>query len=739
MNSLFHSFIQHFVKKAFWAIVFVSLVMSCKKGEEPDPTDPNPPVEEGVFTTGPEQTYKVAGTGVVEIKDTITGATFRFPKGGTGTLSIARVLASKDYTLPTAGSGLNTVSITYSGSEDEPIEILLPNNGIALPAIWALQYPTGCVDDGEADKAAWMPMYSVDPTKNPAVYPMNFNPKVVTKNGRTTGWVIPVLAIGALIAAPAAIYDLTQLYSFSNKTSTALENLVNPLPSPQRDTLIKRIQGAYQLKIFNSNVITSVGSISNYNAFDKTGKRLPQITYITRGWGWNKVEKVATDATVYHETGHYLSHVIGGDATMKKMQLQANANPAHGVGLPAPGRDMIEEYAYWSEATLNGFQFGDKPNLFSTSVAGVLTNTSPENIDFPKIEGYGAVLMAYLTHKGSTITFSVRDGPQDSPSIGLSVPEVWGILTQSTAVPSAPATKDELYTAIQTYLKKNQPSKAEFLPVIAQRTGWRYKVKARLVTESGMGTNKIQTPIPYARVLGVFKSSSTGAKEYFSQKDSVTTDLNGNLEITKIFPEKSYLRVVFEKDKIKYVKDIEINVPISQLTNEAFDLKDIVVPLNDVLFQASISVAGILSTSDGNALTSFPVSISTSSGGKLEDNAGVVSGTSPSGTLELKYNPTTFALISFSYKETPTSANGYREVSIKGGGIPSTSFKRGEGYGGNYTYNWSIRGTQIDNYLYQATSYNVVTGFRIYGVVPFDDGDFARTSTLGISLYFTKN
>jgi hypothetical protein len=167
----------------------------------------------------------------------------------------------------------------------------------------------------------------------------------------------------------------------------------------------------------------------------------------------------ATAQNIAHEVGHYMSHVLTGDARYLTIEdLAPDAN--HGIGELQAGRTTItEEYAYFSQYFLTGSLGAGYP----TQPRQIFFGLDPADRDFPSIEGFGCVLLVSLTRSSDSILGLTTGKPESLPAVGASMTDMLGILALGHT------NINDLRAAVESYLATR--GEVAKLPALAERIG----------------------------------------------------------------------------------------------------------------------------------------------------------------------------------------------------------------------------------------------------------------------------
>lgn len=251
-----------------------------------------------------------------------------------------------------------------------------------------------------------------------------------------------------------------------------------------------------------------------------------------------------SDEDVAHEVGHYLTHILAGNA---KFRAIAQVAPdIHGVGdLHSLRRTICEDYAYYNQFALTGTLNGG--DVASGAWVGRLKGGKqlPKDIDYPSIEGFACALMAGMTvatkydFTNKAVAFDTTSGA-DVPgvalvtgadrSVGISRGEIY------RAFKSGATNIRELLPALQGLLT-NDKQRLKF-QAMAEQMGWSYHGVGVVQDKNG---NKLAGAELYPKLM----DGQNMAFRLFT----VNTDLDGKFELKRAYPGSYVLSVKTFYDK----------------------------------------------------------------------------------------------------------------------------------------------------------------------------------------------
>ena len=460
-------------------------------------SDPDPHVD---WKTGSVSSYPVSSGSSVTITDSLTGIDFEFPEGGSGDLSIARIEAGPS--APYDGEGF---SLNYSGSDK--IEARISKDGAYCVLLMGYGTCDGSRDNRNEDD--WRAIAEIESTASEAVFELQ--PLIPAKSGFAKPADHDGFTYHWLTKIPAGSSDAVKLAALKNQATEFINNYLDSLPASIQATARAAVSGSMAPRFYADDDYY-IGFTRRWLIGNSTTPMIGMVP--NAGYG-----------TVAHEIGHYMNHVLVGDAIY--LQIEDSAPDNHGLGDIHYMRTTIaEDMAYFSQY----FEIGSVNSTDATEPGLLLKGRDPELNDYPSYEGFACCLLARLNSTNSQIR-DVEDlsTQRDVPVVGASFPDLFGIIAQGAV------NVNQLRDNIKDYLTaKGQVDK---FPVILERLGWRYNAKAKIVNEDG-------DPVVNATVKCVCKVGST---EYFSRTNNGYTQSNGETSYIEIFPYNSYLRVEYNQ------------------------------------------------------------------------------------------------------------------------------------------------------------------------------------------------
>ena len=518
------------------------------------------------FTLGPAKTYAVSAAKDTRITDSATGQTFRFPDGGSGNLEVAKITSGP--AAPGPGEG---IWIDYKGSTK--IQLMLKDKG-DLIELWGygahpilsrntwIPMSQGESTDGHRTFALYMPSQRQSTLESMPVASLVLFPRLPASNimaappaTRTVGfnqyWISRLLVTDTIA--------IRELY-IRNQISDTVESVLRMLPTTLQNQSRIRVNGDFRWQYRNV-----APQDTSYTGFSQVlGIREPRL------WLSSAPADTGFLSGIPHEVGHYMHHVLVGDATYLQIETRDVSRPDyenHGWSTYWPGRTFfLEEPAYFTEYALGSSSMNfDEPwtGLYGSG------QKRPDKMDIPSLEGFGAAFLAALHRPSENIRVRDSSGKLVNwviPTIGLSHGELFEIL--STGVQNI----NQLYTEARSYLNDHRGAvEVQKLAVIAQRIGWTYTIKGRLVDGSGkpLGSQKVQS---IGRV---------DCRDYEGGWGMTASD--GTFLLYNVFPGDSLIRTdpAFRDTSLGYSSDNFAYIPITvnrfEPTDKTIDVNDLTV------------------------------------------------------------------------------------------------------------------------------------------------------------------
>ena len=516
--------------KAFFALVLLLASAGCADRERITISE-----GDGQFALGPATEYAISETGELALPDTVTNATFAFPSGATGTLRVARILSS-----PIAPpDGADGFWVEFS--TDDRLQIFLPREGNQEPLLWMCAIPKTSTYDGVSNEIVWLPVMPADTLSNPAVF--DLYEEGTLPNGESTGLEKEPPAQSYYFMRRYVTRDGWEWQNMQNiqlATRWTMRDVIEMLPGALQGWALQETQDRLRLRAW---VALASPNESAYAGFQYWARGLyrrtyPHFSFVATG------PSRATEATIAHEVGHYMTHVFSGDDGFEDISEQLR--PTHLFGDAHPERPMLEEYAMFVDYAKNGRIAGAlNPLIPFTVLRTHHDEATPQNTDWPSMEGYPTCLLARLGAEGTTIT-GQSGGAEEIPSIDWSSTQLLGLLFGNK-----PSTANQLRAQIRIALE--QQGEDDRLAPILERTGWSYHGHGTIVDDHG-------TPVAGAWVRSKCAVPSEGPDRiYYAPMAPAQTDGNGRFQLARIFPGASMLEIVVDDAASEFPIEVDPN------------------------------------------------------------------------------------------------------------------------------------------------------------------------------------
>lgn len=465
------------------------------------------------------RTIEAAAGGSVEVPE--LGLTVVFPEGGGGTLTTAPLSGVPETPYP----GGTRFALSFSGSE--PVVIEVPGTPDHQTLLFLHGQGYGAVDGGPPREQAWHVQAAEPGEAGGSVrFALPRAAGLSSKHVRQAQGAGGTTVQGQTVTLPQTPADSTYA-SIAAQVDADIEAVLAALPDDMEQGIRKRVDA-------NRSQLVVVPPTDGcaYSAFSSASvvTLIPRPILTFR----ENVER----HKIAHEVGHYMNHMIAGDARYLPIQQSApDAN--HGTADYRPFRTSItEEYAYFIEFLLldKVNEYGDPLHNYRALIMNPKKPISPAEYDFPSIEGYGTVLMAQLTRTVDQMTGF--DGAWiPVPPVGAAKGDVL------RAYASGATTITELIGPLEDVVARAGYPGA--LPIFAEATGWSYRVTGRLVyAESG-------NPVSGA---GVGPYIDSGGTRYTC--GGATTNENGSFTIDRVYPGRSSYSVAIDGQTDTFTRDI---------------------------------------------------------------------------------------------------------------------------------------------------------------------------------------
>lgn len=472
------------------------------------------------------------------LTDSGSGLRFGFPAGASGGLRLAPLTS----TSPAPGEGRGW---RIESDPGQTVEVVLDgafDGSASMPAVYRFQnMPSGMVvDDGRGEVPRWMPV----PVRQIAPGRYGFD-------------------IGASAAPPAAsqqALDRVGPPRLANDTSTiSREYWIGQQEKGSSENQKRVAQQQLALRYVDDFLAALPPALAAQVRTRRTeklwswtndGNWYRGFTYFSSALPTRHPMLAVTfdNASLAHEVGHYLTHMLVGDAAYQRLESQAYpvrrwwvpGSQDHGIGMVV-GRGLLnEDYAYFVESFLIGK--GGNYDLFNPRV---MLGARPGGEDTPGMEGFTALMLASLVRTTSFITsIDVKDRLVEVPVMGWTYAQVFERMAAGrTSV-------DDLRRHIESAL--DDTGRQKFY-VNLQRLGWRYASRLRLVDVSGQ-------PVANADVRLV---SRIGSTEYLAE--TARSDAAGNLNTVFAFPGATTLAVRRGSETLEGTITIDPDLPVGRV------------------------------------------------------------------------------------------------------------------------------------------------------------------------------
>lgn len=519
------------------------------------------------FKLGTAKTYAVSAAKDLRITDSATGQTLRFPEGGTGNIQIAKIATGPAAPFPGEG-----IWVDYKGNT--PVQLLFKDTGDDVRVMGygrvTIAGQTGTRPKGDL----WVPLS--EGVKVDGFRAVNL-PLPTQRQGGDAGvqvaFLLPNLRLfeaKQLAQATASARGFQHYWiaylkpdstaaqlsaAFQRQIYDELEYFAQTLPPTLQAQTRTRMTGAMAWRYDDCCRYLWPPAYTPHFVFASGGHN---TIWLTTGIPVNQREELLS-----HEAGHYMHHVLVGDAVYNRVVSQDVGE--HGLGDYHPGRVyFMEEPAYYAEYFFRKkvATGADPSEPWRTNLYGIDVRAWKK--DIPSIEGFGVAFLLALQRTSDTI--QTRDSSNRLvtsalPTIGLSEGEIFEILSQGAT------NVTQLYTDALSYITRTRnATEAQKLAVVAQRVGWGYNVKGRLVDSIGkpLGTQKIQA------------ISRVDCRDYEGGFGVTASD--GTFVLFDVFPGDSMIRTDPPPNPFGSSTDAFSYLPLkidwSLSTEPAIDLKD---------------------------------------------------------------------------------------------------------------------------------------------------------------------
>lgn len=520
------------------ALILVLAAAGCAERERLG--DPGPPPDDPAWEIGPTTSYPAPSSPGSVIADSVTGCGFRFPEGGSGVFGIAPIRSGPPPVY--AGEGFRA---EYEG--DQPVEILVDAGPGDRIMVSGYGLANGSFSEHDSAEGRWLAVPCVDTTASGLAFLLTlpFETEIEkapasTRRGFREYWISKI---------PAGADEITRMIHLERQSAAYIDSFLSALPEPRRSALRAEARGRMHTH-YQYDGLYYQGFW--WRSFGSHGRLIRPTIHL---------RTTADAGNVAHETGHYITHLLVGDEVWSALEGQAPLwYTEHGIA-DAMGREfLLEDYAYFAEWFLTG---GVKAVDLHDPYAP-FRDITPLGRDFPGVEGFAAVLLAALTRTTPTMRDLVSGRPTDVPAPAMDDAEVFEIISRGAT--GIDRLREEVAAALGP--------RADLLPAIAQRSGWSYSVRGRLVNPTG-------DPAPGIAVSSVYHG---GGRTYEGGYTSLTTDADGKFAIVGgVFPGRSHIRCVDPPDTAEFLIDLDWTFPTDrtvELGNRTVSFPPVIVSLS---------------------------------------------------------------------------------------------------------------------------------------------------------------
>jgi hypothetical protein len=513
------------------SMVGLTVLLACSPSRDrlEDPGD-----DSETFTFGPAKVFQLAGTPGEAVPDSASGATIVFPDGASGVLRISPI------TRAPAPAFLSGAGFRLEAPAGARVQIrLTADSAEVVPITYVYGHAQGCLDGGTPRDARWVSL-----------------PDKVWSDGTLT-FDVPSLP-GSKRAVPAILWIEFKYWTGFNQLIATARNYINAavdaLPEPLRTETRNKVRDDMAYEILPS----TEGEGSYYTGF---GWVFPS-TVAPRIF----LRLSAARDVIAHETGHYMTHLLGGNAAYRIIESKA-PDENHGVAVLYDGRQTItEEYAYFMQ-----YFHIDEVNGGDARVGGWLAGVcrkTPAQVDYPSLEGFGCALMASVTRPTASDSYDFMRERTPTPAGGLTKSQVLVLYTRGAS---------DINT-LAGYVEEAMAGagRADAYRVIAERLGWSYH---------GRGIIRMPGGAPCQGATVQAEITADGIRYLTPQ---ATTGSDGQYVLPRLFPGASILRVV----KGTQGAELPISIQWTDVTTEEIQIPDIQLQL------APSTVVGAVSYSD---------------------------------------------------------------------------------------------------------------------------------------------
>ncbi len=480
------------------------------------------------FTLGDSETHVIDSDGPVTIIS--HGLTLHFPEGGHGLLITAPIVGSR---VPMPGGEGPGFLIDYSGSDWLQLELPISDEEFLF------RYGKFMQGSYQGEGTGWYAVPQADMGTARRLYNLNVPANLVAAAPDQPPFSRCAVQVGAtssynLIAirwsfTPDTTW-LPRYVQYRARTTEYIERWINDfVPSGKQSAIRALYEGAY-----SPQILPDVGG-SYYNGFV-----LGNPNYVCPYFGY-RVNDDYTDGRPAHEVGHYLAHLMAGDAAFDQMTRIID-DENHMIGGTGNNGGAGEEYAYLSEILLRNAIFvpfgaaGHKDVYVNPAVRFSwyndvdIANGPPSRQNYLQLEGIGAAMMYALLHNAGNQVVDWEGKSSAVPVVNDS--DIRSIVEQFYT--SGESTIVGMRGLAYSYLGARN-SQADKLSVLFERIGLSFHGTARVVDQNGQA-------LTGATVQSI-KRVGLPSTVYEAAPPSAPSKGDGTVELKRIFMDGNEWRV----------------------------------------------------------------------------------------------------------------------------------------------------------------------------------------------------
>jgi hypothetical protein len=501
-----------------------------------------------VFESGPFTNHTVtAGSVESLVKDPPTGLAFGVPAGESGSVRVATLETAPPAPYPGEGYTIETQGLAS-------LELILSKEELVsgeFPIVYVYGRMQGAFDDDTGYRERWIGLpYEEDQEGN-----FYFSLPDTT----------PEVSIGTMSAeaSPRASGGSRPSHYFVSRISPDMPELDNRLNVELQVTsyvadfanaLSPALRGTFDTRKDRRPLRISYGA-NYYTGFNK----LRVGSYGRTFTPFMQISSPLQTNALAHETGHYLTHLVVGDAVYDSLEAAGGSifSGNHGIRDSIGRNNLLEDYAYFFESYLKG----TGGNYYLENPHITFSGLSPLTIDFPGLEGFAAHMLAGLRQAGPVMRNTLGT-PLPIAPLEIPYAKIFDIVAKGAT--SVEALRENCENALD-------PDKKAAFQVMLERLGWSYAVRGRLVDDTG-------SPISGAGVRNITKVEE---EVFVGGTTNLESKANGEFALVgDVFGGSSILEVTLVDGN---PVEVPIHVDWSETTDSYIDLGDVVVAETDNL------------------------------------------------------------------------------------------------------------------------------------------------------------